>query len=156
MTPPNNKKQAEQKQEQQPQQQGMAGAVDYKNGVPVFRVRVSNVESPGHPIEFTIGPKTMKSIPSGEKFHLIDGGIYDLPVDVVQHLNSCAVPKMEWVYSTEPDIRTGEPRMGIVSQRVGQLNRFSVMPSGWGSFASPPAHNDQVHTAPPAQGPLAE
>lgn len=133
--------------------QEMTGAVDYQNNVPVFRVRVSNVESPGHPIEFTIGPKTLKSIPNGNSYHLIDGGVYDLPVDLVQHLNNCTVPKMEWVFSTEPDVHTGEPRMGMVSRRVGNMNRFSVTPVGWGDF-SPPSGNEQ-HTEPPRDGPLA-
>lgn len=146
--------QQEKPQPPAPERPEMAGATGYQNNVPVFRVRVSNVESPGHPIEFTIGPKTMKSTPEGRSFHLIDGGVYDLPVDLIQHLNGCAVPKMEWVFSTEPDIRTGEPRMGMISKRVGQLNRFSVTPVGWGGEFSPSSGHEQ-HTEPPRDGPLA-
>jgi hypothetical protein len=119
-----------------------------RNGVPIYQVKVQNVETPGAPIEFTIGPKTMQSYPEGVCISMADGGAYDLPVDIVEHLNSLATPIMAWVYlrGEETDAMSGEPKEGWVSRRVGSKNRFAVTPVHLGPLPNVGEIDEQLAT----------
>lgn len=68
-------------------------------------------ESEGNPAEFTY---------QGKAYVLYNGTEVNLPVDVVDHLNSLKYPE----YKLEADEKTGQ----MVSKLVGYKHRFFVIP----------------------------
>jgi hypothetical protein len=79
----------------------------------IINVRFQNIENPGCELEFTLEAGKYK-------YRLYDGQVYELPVKVVEHLNSLQVPFTQPVI----DANTGEQR-GI---RKTMRNRFSCIP----------------------------
>ena len=83
---------------------------------PMRKIKFMNNEEPSADLEFTFVRKdgTM------EQYRLFPGYEYNLPADVVKHLNSLVYP----VYNTELDRITGQ----IYHKQVGTFNRFSCHP----------------------------
>jgi hypothetical protein len=94
----------------------------YVKGVRCLWVKFQNLETQGAFFDFTIGPKTLASIPEGKAFRLEPGrNEYYLPLDVIEHLHSLATPEFAWVYSPE--------MMQNKTELVGMRNRVSLIPS---------------------------
>ena len=77
----------------------------------LVRVKFINNEDPKQILQCTI---------NGEYYELRNGQEYDLPIDVINHLNSVAIPIYEYVKDEE----AGQ----MVSEKVGERNRFSCVP----------------------------
>lgn len=83
---------------------------------PTRKIKFMNNEDPEMDLEFTFVTKDGTS----ETYRLYPGYEYELPVDVIKHLNSRVQP----VYQTEQDPNTGQ----IVHKQAGTHNRFSCHP----------------------------
>lgn len=102
---------------------------------PVVRVRFQNIEDPpaagkpSPPLSFVFGRyvfKESRSEEDGPDTALRHGKEYDLPLSVVNHLNSLKVP----VYGHTPDPNT----KALMSIITGYNNRFSCVPVNMGEF----------------------
>ena len=88
-----------------------------------IRVRFQNIEMPGVTLQFTF---------RGEQFELADGHVYDLPMSVVNHLNSLTTPVYK-MYDTSEVANKFRPTPADPSERIaGAVNRFSVIPLSMG------------------------
>lgn len=87
----------------------------------MIKVRFINNESPGVDVQFTYKPPGTPANQVGEHYHLYPSRTYDLPVDVVDHLNSLGYP----VYTMEMD----EESKQMVSKPTGFFNRFTCHPT---------------------------
>lgn len=83
---------------------------------PKRRIKFMNNEDPEMDVTFTFVTKDWGS----ETYRLWPGYEYELPEDVIRHLNSLAYP----VYQAVQDPVTGQ----IVHKQVGTHNRFSCHP----------------------------
>ncbi|MBI5844756.1 MAG: hypothetical protein HZB23_08840 [Deltaproteobacteria bacterium] len=77
---------------------------------PLIMVKFVNIESPGVDIRFNYQGKDYGP--------LSDGEVYELPREVVKHLNGLSTPRLE--YRIDP--ATGQAR----SAMTGRLNRFAL------------------------------
>jgi len=80
------------------------------------KIKFMNNEDPEVDLAFTFITKNGTS----ETYRLYPGYEYELPTDVINHLNSLAYP----VYQTQIDSETQQ----IVHKQVGSHNRFSCHP----------------------------
>jgi len=85
----------------------------------VRRVKFMNNEDPDLDVTFSFQGKNMSE---PEQYRLYPGQEYDLPKDVIEHLNNQAYP----IYRTEPDPVTGQTK----HVRTGMFNRFTCHPVG--------------------------
>ena len=86
---------------------------------PKLRCTFVNMESKGLDLAFTF---------EGLRYHLEDGKEYDLPISVVEHLNSLKVPVKRY----KTDLATGYIKPETeVSQ---MLQRFSVVPKSLADY----------------------
>lgn len=86
-----------------------------------IRAKFVNNETPGVPIKFNFQGRNFGQFEDGEEYHI--------PIKVMNHLNSLAVPTMR----ITPDPETKQ----LVSSPVGKRNRFSVLPVGDDFFDKP-------------------
>ena len=110
--------------------QSISRSVPKKKKAPVdlgpdMHVKFTNVETPGAGVEFTY---------QGRGFELEDGKTYDLPEDVVHHLNSLSTPRYGWVMDPETQQK--------VSRKVGVNSRFSCVPITPERKRAPAPEND--------------
>lgn len=85
-----------------------------------MRVRFQNIEFPGASLQF--------NFQSVKTYQLFDGKEYDLPLSVIDHLNSLAVPVYK-MYDPEEEKTHFNPEPKDPSERiVGVRNRFSIIP----------------------------
>ena len=87
--------------------------IEKNENAALARVKFMNVESPGVDIRFNF-----EGVNYGP---LEDGEIYELPEEVVDHLNSLSTPRMEY----RPDPATGQAK----SVMTGRNHRFSLVPA---------------------------
>jgi hypothetical protein len=107
---------------------------------PTIEVQFNNLEDPpapgrpSPPLSFVFNGyrfKESRTPEDGEDTALRDGGVYRLPMSVVEHLNSIQVPVYQ--QTTVRDEVTGAAK--IVTIIVGYTRRFSCVPKDMGSFA---------------------
>jgi len=82
-----------------------------------IKVKFINNDQLGLPLDFSyMGPRDKEP----RRYHLESGRVYELPKDVVKHLNSLSYP----VYEMRTDSETG----GMKSMVIGRQNRFVCLP----------------------------
>jgi hypothetical protein len=84
-----------------------------------MKVKFLNNEDPDLDLAFSFQGKDMDQ---PERYHLYPGQVYELPKDVIDHLNSQEYP----IYRAELDQQTGQVR----HTRSGSFNRFTCHPMG--------------------------
>jgi hypothetical protein len=82
----------------------------------VFR----NLEQAGARLDFSFGDVPKEKKKKVMTYHLEDGYEYDLPLEVIDHLNGLTVP----IYDFRDDPETGRKK----SVKVGDRPRFSCVP----------------------------
>lgn len=83
---------------------------------PMRKIKFMNNEDPSADLAFTFVTKDGQP----ERYRFFPGFEYEVPADVVRHLNSLAFP----VYQEEIDQITGQ----TTHKQVGSFNRFSCHP----------------------------
>lgn len=81
-----------------------------------MRVRFYNNEFPEVALDFTFVSDKGKIY----RYHLEPGKVYNLPKEVVDHLNSLSYPR----YKLYEDKETGQ----VYSKQVGERKRFTLVP----------------------------
>ena len=85
-----------------------------------IQVRFQNIEFPGTALEFT--HQSLKG------YVLFDGGTYDLPISVVNDLNSLTIPIYKQYDPNEEDQKLKADPTKTEDRIVGSKNRFSLIP----------------------------
>jgi hypothetical protein len=99
------------------QNQEAEAAVQEKPRRRTRKIKFMNNEDPNVDLAFSYRPK---GVDEPESYRLFPGYVYELPVDVIEHLNNQTYP----IYSTQLDPNTGQ----IQHVRQGSYNRFTCHP----------------------------
>jgi len=106
---------------------------------PKVRVKFQNIEFPKASLSF--------NFEGVKRYVLLDGQKYDLPVSVINHLNSLAIPIYK-MYEADEVAKGFNPEPVDPNERItGSINRFSLIPVDIGTMIAPTDANQ-----PPAAG----